>query len=443
MTSLLVSMYEFKQFLQIVLWIALPATVLAALITTILHYRRKKKRTDVEPAYVETGFRTVMSANSDQLPDWLASSNPDNTVLLKKYEQEVRRYKENYSTLEQDFRELEGKYSELLNKAYQSEKQDDGLILRMQQEIKGYKAKVARMQQALDFKNNGNGQMDHSPVEENVSSPELQQLRETIQQLQEELKTQKEEKAREAGEMQRCFSEQLDALGKQHEQEKKEFVLQLEQAAQQHMTIEVAPAENIHDQRVQELQQLLARSEEEKVSLNNKLAGQQYLQDVLKEKKLHTEFLENQLEQRIKSYHSLEHQSAEAFAQLQTLQQAIENLEQEKNHQHDAIRSKITHIESLEFNLQELQQQQEALHSVIADKQDAIMMMQDTIAHEQRKAKELEHKLEMNSQLLVRIYTELAKSLGNGLMQSQPDMAPSILNGHLALNERLETEAFQ
>ena len=42
-TLLLVSLYEFKLFLQIVLWIAIPGTILAIVITTILHYRRKKK----------------------------------------------------------------------------------------------------------------------------------------------------------------------------------------------------------------------------------------------------------------------------------------------------------------------------------------------------------------------------------------------------------------
>ncbi|WEK35344.1 MAG: hypothetical protein P0Y53_22865 [Candidatus Pseudobacter hemicellulosilyticus] len=39
---LLVSLYEFKQFLQIVGWIALPVTVIAILLTIYFHYRSKK-----------------------------------------------------------------------------------------------------------------------------------------------------------------------------------------------------------------------------------------------------------------------------------------------------------------------------------------------------------------------------------------------------------------
>ncbi len=54
----------------------------------------------------------------EALPDWLASSNPDNINLLKKYEAEVRRYKEDYATLKEDYKELEFKYEDLRNKAY-------------------------------------------------------------------------------------------------------------------------------------------------------------------------------------------------------------------------------------------------------------------------------------------------------------------------------------
>src|SRR2546423_12907300 len=100
---LLVSMYELKQFLQIVLWIATPGTVIAFRVTTFFHYKRKKRSAEgIEPAYMEGGgFHTVIANEpNSQVPDWLASgTNPDNQPLIKKYEQEVRRYRENYATL--------------------------------------------------------------------------------------------------------------------------------------------------------------------------------------------------------------------------------------------------------------------------------------------------------------------------------------------------------
>ncbi|HEY4062051.1 MAG TPA: hypothetical protein VGM30_09135 [Puia sp.] len=43
MCSLLISLYEFGQFLRIFLWITLPAAVLAMLVSTYFHYRRKER----------------------------------------------------------------------------------------------------------------------------------------------------------------------------------------------------------------------------------------------------------------------------------------------------------------------------------------------------------------------------------------------------------------
>src|SRR5206468_8161527 len=99
------------------------------------------------------GFHTVVATETSNqpAPDWLVSgTNPDNQPLIKKYEQEVRRYRENYATLEQDFRELEGKYADLMNKAYSSEKQTGDDTAHLAQEIIGYKLKVSQLQQALD-----------------------------------------------------------------------------------------------------------------------------------------------------------------------------------------------------------------------------------------------------------------------------------------------------
>jgi len=43
MSLLLVNLYEFGQFLRILLWISVPMMVIAMLVTTWLHYRRKQK----------------------------------------------------------------------------------------------------------------------------------------------------------------------------------------------------------------------------------------------------------------------------------------------------------------------------------------------------------------------------------------------------------------
>jgi chromosome segregation ATPase len=157
LTLLLVSLYEFKQFLQIVLWIAIPGTIIAIVLTTVLHYRRKKQLHDAPELADETRL-LVSGGDMGQLPDWLASGNPGNSSLLKKYESEVRRYKENYNTLEQDFRALEEKYADLLNKAYHNDQSGNEAIDKLHHEIKGYKLKIAQLQQAVDYRENGEGE---------------------------------------------------------------------------------------------------------------------------------------------------------------------------------------------------------------------------------------------------------------------------------------------
>jgi chromosome segregation ATPase len=140
------------------------------------------------------------------------------------------------------------------------------------------------------------------------------------------------------------------------------------------------------------------------------------------------------LEQRIKSYHQVEQEIA-------GWQQAAEQSREENRQTQNAIREKIAHIESLEFNLQEAQQQQAALQSVIDDKQDVLVSLQDAIAREQQKAKELENKLEVSNQLLSKIYGELTKSFNTGWQNGNG--TPGILNGangHLTAAEEYHFE---
>ncbi|HUP12787.1 MAG TPA: hypothetical protein VM187_11255, partial [Niastella sp.] len=375
---LLVSMYEFKQFLQIVLWIAIPGTIIAFMVTTFFHYKRKKRIAEGgEPAYMENGgFHTVVATepngnNQNQVvPDWLVSgTNPDNQPLIKKYEQEVRRYRENYATLEQDFRELEGKYSDLLNKAYSTEKQTDDTNNRIQLEINGYKLKVSQLQQALETaQENARVNQGVQQVPEALAHSQLQvqTLQDTVSQLQEKLRTQQELKDKNAAELtrlenllknmeysakstqsegeelQRYFAKQVEELGVQYKNEKNDLAMQLQQLQRtlQQLKDENAVlqqkvlANNEHkpgnyEQQIKEMQLLLSKAEDEKTALKNKITDQTYLQDVLQEKKLQIEFLQNQLEQRIKTFREVEKEAADKTVQVQQTQTQKEGFERE------------------------------------------------------------------------------------------------------------------
>jgi chromosome segregation ATPase len=498
---LLVSMYEFKQFLQIVLWIAVPGTIIAFMVTTFFHYKRKKKIAEGgEPAYMENGgFHTVVAAEANgnnQVPDWLASgTNPDNQPLIKKYEQEVRRYRENYATLEQDFRELEGKYADLLNKAYSTEKQNDDANSRIQLEINGYKLKVSQLQQALETAqanaraNHGDQQLSEALAQ---SQLQVQTLQDSVLQLQEKLRAQQELKDKNAAEitrlenllknmeysaksnqseseeLQRYYAKQVDELGMQYKNEKNDLTAQLQQlqkslqqlkeenaVLQQKVQANSEHKHGNYEQQIKEMQLLLTQAEEEKTALKNKITDQTYLQDVLQEKKLQIEFLQNQLEQRIKTFREVEKEAADKTLQVQQTQTQKENYEREmhalreelqqqreevsawqqaversreeiRQHQ-ESLRSKTGHIENLERNLHEVQQQQAVLQLVLDDKQNMITSLQESLTREQQKTKDLEGKLITNNQLLSKIYGDLSKSLSNP--PANPQQNGTKLNG--------------
>lgn len=487
---LLVSLYEFRQFLQIVLWIAVPATLVAVALTIFLHYRRKKKHQGLELAFQDeqgwseqvlknpassSSLQTTSTDHPEALPDWLASANPDNTSLLKKYEHEVRRYRENYAVLEQDFRELEEKYTDLRNKAYRTDKEEDiTLAAQLQKEIKAYQEKISHLQQAAIA---------------NSSNDETFSLQTTIQQLQEDLRSRQEDKEHytseiarleqllknmdhsvvaardEAVKMQQYHSQQVEDQGLQYKAEKEQLAEQLQQVQQVLQQLQeennrlqllvaagnTAATASVHgnDERVQALQQLLAQTESERKALKEQLAEQEYLPDVLEEKRTHIDFLQRQLEQRIKNYHVLEQQAGESAAQLQQLQITMQGFDQQiqrltgelqvqqqqsaeyqlalqqsreaGQQQQEVIQTKTGHIEHLEHNVLELKEQQGKLETEIAGQQQTMQSLQYNLAIEQQKAAALETKLELSSQLLLRIYTELARTLGNhALVNAEP-----------------------
>ncbi len=403
---LLVSLYEFTQFLQIVLWIAVPATVIAIGLTIFFHYRRKKRQTTLGLAFQEDKswgeplahnpaaaiqIHSTVHEQPEVMPDWLASTNPDNTPLLKKYEHEVRRYRENYALLEQDFRELEEKYTDLRNKAYHTDKTTDTtLVAQLQQDIKAYQEKVSHLQQAAI--------QQGAPDEQTQAT--LQHLRHDLQQ-------------REA------------------ENNRLQQLLIANQAAGD----EGRPL----DDRLQALQQLLEQAETERKALREKLEEQDYLPDVLNEKKTEITFLQQQLEQRIKNYHTLEHQANASTAQVSELKQTITGLEQQAQTLHreleatqaqgtawrEALEESRQHTQEqqqrleagsqqvgqLEQELSQLKSSQQVLQETLTEKQALVNALQQEVAQEKQQAQDLSSRLDISSQLLMRIYSELSRSI--------------------------------
>jgi chromosome segregation ATPase len=176
------------------------------------------------------------------------------------------------------------------------------------------------------------------------------------------------------------------------------------------------------------------RWKEENIALKKQITEQEYLKDVLLEKKSHIEFLQNQVEQRIKSYHISEQQRNEMSNELQQLKQSqssvsgeLETLRAETKRQYQSISelrkeleekeallddkhqlliSRLDHITYLENLVRELKEQNELLNASVADHQDKAHNLQELLGDEHSKSSIMEQKLLVNKQLLQRLYKE-------------------------------------
>ena len=293
----------------------------------------------------------------------------------------------------------------------------------------------------------------------------------------------------ESGNRNQFLQQQLYEAGKQHESEKNGWVQQLqdmyrelqemkeenwalqEQIKHPDLTVNDGNVDenNEHGKKVQELSQKLTEVEEESVLLKDRVSEMEYLQDLVEEKRLQVDFLEKQLEQRIKNYHQLEHLHREDADQLNELRTASSYLDQqllaiqaalqnkqyetdqlqdainqvtEENHKYkEIIEDKTLYIEQLERKNQEWQEQHLHRLELLNNKENAIAGLNTELTAQTQKAQNLEIQLEHNNNLLTHIYIELAKSVSTGLITLEHGPASIQLNSKKDAVPQLEGDS--
>src|SRR5882757_472690 len=122
MYFLAVNLYEFGQFLQILLWISLPMVLIALLVTTYLHYRRKRKQKNEEaplPGYAPAGDRLanglLIGEPAAALPEENGNAYRGLLWMKDKYEQYRHQNDRKYENLKEELARSEHKYLELLS----------------------------------------------------------------------------------------------------------------------------------------------------------------------------------------------------------------------------------------------------------------------------------------------------------------------------------------
>ena len=268
------SLFVFFNFLQVFLWISIPALLIGMLITTVMHYRdKRKKQKSLEGS--------LIPKNEGSSADHGDVSLIPLDVFLQGDKQESRRIMNylsqsnaRYIAIQKDFKILTEKYQQL------------------------------RKNNSQNFATKKNKTM------------------ETIHR-----------------DLQQISHEQANSIHQEYELEKKEMLAELHQ-----LTISF---ENLEKDNISLREQLSAYCEneagvtsmiqkwdEEKAELKGRINDQEYLKDVLEEKKQQIVFLQQQLEQRIKNHHLEEQQFRElgikfidANAKLEMKEQSIKEFE--------------------------------------------------------------------------------------------------------------------
>ena len=380
------SAFDFVKFIQILCWIILPVLLLAVLLTVFLHYRKKKK---IEKAEAENEDEEFMHASPELLGYTKGDGEYvffDHSSLISEYKKRLSYNHARYTALHHDFEKLETKYAMLAS----------------------YATTV------LINKKNINMENLHDSMPQNMET-EINKMTEDYVAEKKELLT------------------RLEQMKNSYQNLEHEHELLLEKVSMETITDEEKTA-------------IINRWREENIALKDKVAEQEYLKEVIEEKKVQIDFLQNQLEQRIKNNHQSDNQRKQVLADLEQLRNAngnallqLNSLKSDLVHQQEEtnklqivlngkeeqlverqqlLTSKLDHITWLENTLHEVKQQNEILNASVADSKDLVAVLQEQLTYEQQKSQAMEQKLSSNKQTLQRLYKDFSAIMGENDEQS-------------------------
>ena len=356
-------MVIFLQFLQILLWIAIPAIIIGMTITTLVHYRNKKRKGKKEEDQLIVENHATQYAGYDDfslLPQGVYL--PGSQDEVKGIIHNLFHSKARYMAIQKDY--------EILNRKYE----------RLHVNIQQY------------------------------SNTNKNKTMETIQ-----------------THMQPALHEQIESIKHQHEMEKKELYDELTQLTQAYENLE-KDNNSLREQLVayssddNKTTAVIQKWEAEKAELKKRISEQEYLREVLEEKKLQIGFLQQQLEQRIKNHHLVEQQFRELGIKFMEVKEELEIKQQsEKEFQSginekeqeiiklkEKIQSTADQAAQLEASLKTTLEQNENFTLVVESNSKLIGSLNEQLAVSNEIKKELERKLEKNTALLKGFHKKLS-----------------------------------
>lgn len=355
------SLFVFIKFLQILLWISLPAIIVGMLVTTIIHYNKKRRK-----AKKKAGGEAV---DDDMTPVFFLPDVvdlPASVTSTNKLMHQISYSNAKIIALQKDLDELQERYQSLLT--------DNGRT-----------------------------------SSENSKNDFMEKLQRELQQT---------------------LQEQIDSLKHQYEFEKTELQ---ENVKELNATIRNLEHDNrvLHEQLAAyssdntEAAVVIQRWEDEKYELKKRISEQAYLMEVLEEKKLQIEFLQNQLEQRVKNYCQVEQQFKELGLKFMAVKEELE-IKQQQDQQfqsvidgkdmeirslQDIIVAKSDHIKELENSMTHFGEQNAKFAAELAAKEETIINLQKQLEEACELHNQTKERLEKNQQLFKGFHRKLSDIL--------------------------------
>ena len=364
------SLIVFLKFLQIFLWISVPAFLIGLLVTTVIHYKdkRKKQKGFKDPFIFENDGSYAGYDDVPLMPLHLQGNDQETRKIMNYLSFSNARY----IAIQKDFKVLTEKYQQLQGNSYQHS------------ETKKY---------------------------------------ETMDTIQTDL--------------QQMSYQQIDSIKQQHEIEKRELLAELDQLTASFENLEkdnnsLRDQLNVYCESGTGLTSMIQKWEEEKADLKRKINEQEYLKDVLDEKKQQIVFLQQQLEQRIKNHHLVEAQFRELGLKFMEANEKLEIKEQSAKEFQAAVHDKEQEIillkevlqlatanaTQLESTIKELQDQNSKFSFGLEEKNKLLSDLQAQLAETNEAKIKLEERLERSQTFFKGFHRKLSDILQEEIPES-------------------------
>ena len=359
------SLFVLFNFLQVFLWISIPALLIGMVITTVMHYRdKRKKQKSLEGSLIsksEGSNAEHGDISSIPLDLFLHGDKQESKRIMNYLSQSNARY----IAIQKDFKILTEKYQQL------------------------------RKNNSQNFATKKNKTME-------TIHRDLQQL----------------------------SHEQVNSIQQEYELEKKEMLAELHQLTISFENLEkdnISLREQLSDYCDNEsgVTSMIQKWDEEKAELKRRINDQEYLKDVLEEKKQHIVFLQQQLEQRIKNHHLEEQQFRElgikfidANEKLEIKERSIKDKEQEIILLKEVVQTAAVNAEQLETTIKKLQEKNSKLLIEVDKKNILITEMQAQLVEINEAKIKLEERLERSQTFFKGFHRKLSDILQEEIPES-------------------------